>query len=272
MLVGIMQNSLVAHDLRKSFRLASQAKADGLEIACDLPEEVLSLLGPEGIEQVLSLKKTHKIEVPSIGLGVLRESESLFGDEKTASEAKDVIHRAIGSAREIGAGIVLVPFLGKAAIELEDELDRVIQNLDELAEEAEGASVTLGIESTLNVNQQQHLLEHLGAYTSVKVYYDTGNALARKFDPATYLRELGPDRVCQMHFKDVRLGEEGTPPDFDVALGKGNVDFPAVASAIAAMDYPGWVILETPCTDTPLAAAKANIKFARSILHHHPES
>jgi L-ribulose-5-phosphate 3-epimerase len=266
MRVGIMQNSLVGGDVKRSFKLAAQAGADGLEIACDDPEAIESILSSRGVAEIARLKKTHKLEVPSIGLGLLREGESLFGDDAVVEEAKNVIQQAVGAAREIGAGVVLVPFLGKAVIEVEKELDRVVGNLEELAEAAEAASVTLGIESTLNVDQQKYLLSHLGAYESVKVYYDTGNALSRKFDPAIFLRDLGPDNVCQMHFKDVRLGEEGTPPDFDVALGEGDVDFPAIANAIQAMHYPGWVIVETPATDDPLAAAKANLTFARQVL------
>ena len=65
---------------------------------------------------------------------------------------------------------------------------------------------------------------------------------------------------------DVRLGEEGHPPDWDVALGQGDVDFAAVASALKAMGYDGWVILETPATDDPVAAAQANLDFARQLL------
>ena len=266
MQIGIMQLSLVPDDMEKSFALAAEAGLDGLEITCDTPGQVRSVLGADGIARVQKLKKTHKLQVPGIGLGLLRENESLFGPDAVVSAAKDVVHRAIGAAAEIGADVVLIPFLGKAAIELADELERVIANLDELAEEAEEASVTLGIESTLNVNQQQDLVGRLGVYTSVKVYYDTGNALARKFDPATFLRDLGTDRVCRIHFKDVRLGEEGTPPDYDVALGEGHVDFPAVVSAVRAMGYEGWVVLETPPTDDPLAAAKANLAFTRSVL------
>jgi len=266
MRIGIMQLSLVPDDMETSFALAAQAGLDGLEIACDTPDDAASILGADGIARVRQLTETHPVEVPGIGLGVLREGKSLFGDDAAVAAAKDLVHRAIGAAVEIGADLVLVPFLGKAAIELPEELDRAIVNLDELAEEAEEADITRGIESTLNVSQQRQLVEHLGAYTSVKVYYDTGNVLARKFDPATVLRDLGARRVCRVHFKDVRLGAEGAPPDYGVALGAGNVDFPAVVNAIRAIGYDGWVVLETPPTDDPLAAAKANLAFARSVL------
>jgi len=265
MRIGIMQNAIDPGDLARAFRLAAEAKAEGVEVTCDRDEDIDALLGAEGIKRIKQLAGQHHVAVPSIGLGSLRRGESLFGDKKVISAAKDLIRRAMDAIAEIGGGVVLVPFLGKATIELETELDRVIAGLDELAEDAENAGVVLGIESTLNVNQQLYLVSHLEAFTSVKVYYDTGNALARKFDPATFLRDLGPDKVCQMHFKDVRLRQD-VPPDFDMPLGAGDVDFPAIASALQAMRYDGWIILETPPTDEPLRAAKANIQFTRDLL------
>lgn len=266
MQTGIMQISLVPDDLDRSFDLAAQAGLDGLEITCNTPGDIGAMFSGDGVGRIQKLAKTHKIDVPSIGLGILRETKGLFGSDDVSSAAQHIVSQAISAASEIGADVVLLPFLGLATIQLEEDLDRVIANLDELAEEAENASVILGIESTLSANQQQHLLDHFGAYTSVKIYYDTGNVLARRSDPATDLRDLGPDRVCRIHFKDVRFEEDGMPPDFAVALGEGDVDFPAVVSAIRALDYDGWIVLETPPTDDPLAAAKANLAFTRSVL------
>jgi len=263
---GIMQSALDTADLARSFQLARQAGGEGIEITCDRNEDLATLLGKEGPDLITGLKKKHKLEVPSIGLGILRRDESLFGPPATVTQARNIISKAIAVAVEVEAKIVLVPFFGKATIEFEEEFGRVLDALGDPAEEAEAAGVTLGIESTLNVNQQRHMLDHLGAYSSVKVYYDTGNTLSRKWDPATYLRDLGRDGICQTHFKDVRLSEEGDPPDWNVALGAGHVDFPAVANALAAMGFDGWIILETPPTDDPVAAAKANLQFARDLI------
>jgi L-ribulose-5-phosphate 3-epimerase len=263
---GMNQSSLDPANLERAFQAAREAGADGIEITCEALRTLMALLGKNGPARVNRLKKQYQLEVPSIGLCALKQGESLFGPPKVASQAAQIISKAIITAGQIEAKVVLVPFFGKATIELEEELERVVEALRDLAEEAEAAGQTLGIESTLNVNQQLHMLASLGDYSSVKVYYDTGDTLARKLDPATSLRELGKERMCQMHFKDVRLGEEGNPPDWNVPLGEGDVDFPAVASALRAMGYDGWIVLETPATDDPAAAAKANLKSARELL------
>ena len=264
--VGILQCSLDPDQPGTSFQLASQAGADGMELACASDKQADAMLSEEAVAQVAQWKQQYGLQVPGIALAVLSQTESLFGKPKVAEAADRLIRRALATAKAIGAETVILPFLGKATIEFDPELDRVIDALPELAEEAEQADLTLGIECTLNVNQQLHLLEHLSMYASVKACYDTGCALVRRLDPATFLRDLGPGNICQIHFRDVRLGEDGRPPEWNVALGEGDVDFSAVASAIAAMSYEGWIVLETPATDDPLAAAKVNMQFARHVL------
>jgi L-ribulose-5-phosphate 3-epimerase len=260
------QSSLDPGDLANAFELARQAGADGIEVTCEAPKAAMMLLGKNGPGRVNALKQQFNLEVPSLSLTVLNQGKSLFGPPKVVAQAGQVISKAISAAGQVEAKVVLVPFFGKATIAVEEELERVIEALRDLAEEAEAAGQTLGVEATLNVSQQLHMLESLGAYSSVKVYYDTGDTLARKLDPATALRELGRERICQVHFKDALLGEEGNPPDWNVRLGEGDVDFPAVASALRAMDYDGWIVLETPATDDPAGAARANLKSARELL------
>lgn len=266
MKIGILQSSLEPDDLAGSFELASKAGAEGIELVCASRGHVRTTLSGAGARRVQEWKSQYGLEVPGIVLGILSQTESLFGAPPVAEAARDLIHKAMDAAGQIGTGVLVLPFLGKSAIESEEELDRVVDALPELAEQSEQSGLTLGIETTLNADQQRHLLEHLSAYTSVKVRYDAATPLTRKTDPATWLRDLGRDRICQIQLRDVRLGEGGSPPDWDVALGAGDVDFPAVANAIAAIGYEGWIVLAPPATDDPLAGARANMEFARALL------
>ena len=278
--IGILQSSLEPDDPAKSFKLASQAGGEGIELVCakdertpaglelrsGKDEHVEAMLSPAGAKRIRQLKTKFGLEVPGIALRVLSKTESLFGEPPVVSAAEELIQRAMQTAREVGAPVVLLPFFGKATIELEKELDRVGEALQELAEEAEEKGLTLGIQTTLNVDLQLHLMDHLATYPSVKICFDTAIPLARKFDPATSLRDLGRQRICQMQFRDVRLGDEGSPPEWNVALGAGEVDFPAIANAMEAMAYDGWSIAAAPAMDDPLSAAKASVGFVRQLL------
>lgn len=266
MRIGIMQSSLDLADLERSFELAQAAGAEGLEIVCGDDQAVGNLLSDQGVRRINRLRQQYALDVPSIALGVLCGGQSLFGSLEEVGRANDVITQAMHAAGIIGAGVVLIPFFGKAIIETDQELQRVIGNLMDLAEQADAAEVTLGIESTLHIDQQLFLLSHITPYSSVKVYFDTGNVLPRRLDPAKCLRDLGRGNVCQIHFKDCRLSREGGPPDWKANLGQGNVDFSAVANAIAAVGFDGWIILETPTGDDALTSAKTNLEFARQAL------
>jgi sugar phosphate isomerase/epimerase len=266
MRLGIHNRSLSRDNLQEAFRLAAQAGVEGVEVAYCTSQEARQLRRWENHAQAVSaLAQAGNLAVPSLNLACLCGAPSLIGSPDVIESSLELITSAILAAKAVGAPVVLVPFFGKNTIEVEKELNKAADALTRLIEPAEEAGVILGVESTLNFDRQLFLLDHLGHTANVRVYFDTGDALAHKFDVATGIRDLGGQRIVQVHLKDVRI-VEGAPPDFDVALGEGNVDFRAVAQALAAIRFDGWGILETPPGDDALSSAKANLKYAREIL------
>ena len=176
-----------------------------------------------------------------------------------------MIRDALTVAAAAKAGAVLVPFFGATPSRPRTTWTVPPRPWPSWSRAPRRPAVVLGIESTLNFDQQQFLLDFLGNSPFAKVCYDTGEALARKLDAPTGIRDLGAEHIAQVHFKDVRI-TEGQPPDFRVALGEGSVDFRAVAQALKAVGYDGWVIVETPPTDDPSQAARKNVEFARQLL------
>ena len=124
----------------------------------------------------------------------------------------------------------------------------------------------LALESSLVFDQLRFLLDHLAHSNHVKVCYSTANALARKTDVVTFIRDLGREAIWQVHFNDVRMGEEGTAPDFNVQPGQGHVDFPAVVRALRAIEFDGWVLIATPPGDDPPADCRSSVEFLRKLL------
>jgi sugar phosphate isomerase/epimerase len=49
-------------------------------------------------------------------------------------------------------------------------------------------------------------------------------------------------------------------------MGEGWVNMAAVSGALKAVGYDGWLVLETPATDDPHAAAARNLKFTKERL------
>jgi len=136
--------------------------------------------------------------------------------------------------------------------------------VSELAELAEDHGVTLAVESSLHLGQLQQFLAGCGS-NFVKVCLDTGDVTACRHDPASMITGLGSTHIAQVHLKDVCVAS-GLPPDFNVRLGRGNVNFRSVASALQGVGYDGWVVLETPAGDDRGAIVAANIEYARPLL------
>jgi sugar phosphate isomerase/epimerase len=114
-----------------------------------------------------------------------------------------------------------------------EEVDRVGDVLRELAQEAEKAGVILGVENTVSARDNLRILDRAHS-KAVKVYYDVGNSTEGGFDIIREIRTLGPERICQFHFKD--------EPNY---LGEGKIDFDLVIHTILTAGYRGFANLET---------------------------
>lgn len=264
MKIGIMDSFLGAETRAEGFRLAAEAGAEGVEVVYASTDQTKQLDENHAAE-LKDLAEQHKLAIPSLCIGVVNHTPSLITGAEAAGETLELLRRAIDFAAAAGADVLLVPFFEKNAIETSEELDKAAEALNELVEPAEQTGVTLGVESSLNADQLEYLLDALTGSPNVKVYYDTANAFARKLDPVTFIRDLGPGRIAQVHFKDVRV-TSGQPPEFDIPLGNGDVDFRGVMQALRAVEYDGWVVIEAGGGDDPLEAAKTNIAFARELL------
>ena len=266
MRIGISTLSAGPVTLDTAFALARQAGAEGIEVAYSGKPGAQALVRwTEEAERLKALAAKGGLALAGLNLAFLCEAPSLIGARQAAARWQPIVRDALTVAAATQAGTVIVPFFARNAIETQDHLDRAAAALADLVEGAEDAGVVLGIESSLNFDQQQFLLDYLGKSPFAKVCYDTGQALARKLDVPTGIRDLGAERIAQVHIKDVRIAE-AQPPDFTVALGEGSVDFPAVAQALKAVGFDGWTVLETPPTDDPAAAARENIDFVKQLL------
>jgi sugar phosphate isomerase/epimerase len=77
-----------------------------------------------------------------------------------------------------------------------------------------------------------------------RAVYDAANARFAE-DPAEAVRTLG-DRICHVHLSDA----DGTVPAH-WPIGRGDIDFGRIASALVEVGYTGWSFLETTWMDDP---------------------
>ncbi len=108
---------------------------------------------------------------------------------------------------------------------------------------------------------------------------DTGHYRFAGGDPVEALRKYAP-RIWHVHFKDCNPKVAAASREHEwgyfesvhqgvfCELGKGEVDFPAVASELRRMQYDGWIVVEQdvlPGMGNPKECAARNRAFLRHL-------
>ena len=205
-----------------------------------------------GIDIVNSLAEDAGIEVSSLSPGGFTAFSFMNPIDSIRSEGIAKLQYLSETCPKVGANVVLVPFFGGGQIKEEHiTSSRFIDGFKAAAETAEKHNVYLGIESTINADQHQQIIDQVGS-KHVGVYYDMGNATNLGYDSPSEIRSLGSS-IVQMHIKDTGGNH----------AGEGDVDFPAVFEAAHAIGYDSWFVLETPGKDDAIASAAKNMNFVR---------
>lgn len=111
----------------------------------------------------------------------------------------------------------------------------------------------------------------------LKLCLDVGHALYGGIDPIRVIREH-PDRVVYVHLKDLdanvlaglrrdRAGfSEGIRRRVFSEVGRGSLDVPGVLSALQAIGYDGWLMVEQDSSWlAPAASARASRAYLASL-------
>ena len=155
----------------------------------------------------------------------------------------DELHRvsaAAALARDFGAQTLVVGGgARRAAGTLDVDYDKLARALDQVSDIAESHGLSACYHPHLStIVESPDELDRLLPHTRIGFCPDSAHLAAGGGDPAELIRRY-PDRVRHVHLKDVTLD----PLTF-LPLGKGQIDFADVLSALAETGYDGWLIVE----------------------------
>ena len=234
--------------------VAKKIGLDGIEVSAGDAADTLKIADPEYRKKYKDAMQKTGIVVPSVAMGLLNNAP-LASDPRGPAW----VNQTIEATKDLGASVILLAFFGKGDLRAGKELkkanvDAVVARIKEAAPKAKEAGVFLGIENTLSAEQNLAILDRIKD-DMVRIYYDTGNSTDNDYDVPAEIRRLG-DRICQIHFKDGGR-----------YLGEGKVKMDPVAEAMNAINYKGWIVLETavPSKDRD-ADFKKNADFVRKLL------
>lgn len=201
-------------------------------------------------------------------LGLARTASAFVGedvnpispDPAIRAAAVGNLQQAIDDARLIGADIVVGAlyqahkyFTGTGPTQ--DEWNRAAQYLHTCGEYARGRGVRLGLEFLnrfevflINTSADcRRMVEQVGL-DNVGVHYDTHHANIEEPDPENALQHVR-QQLNHVHLSESHRG----------TLGTGQVDWDANFAALQAIDYSGWLVIESFGTFDPDLAAAANV-------------
>lgn len=188
-----------------------------------------------------------------------------------------------------GDVLVLAAATGTDGYDVRPELSAkewylLLRNLDRLAQHARSRGITPSLHPHVGTLVESFAdVTRVLDGTGVPLCLDTGHLLIGGTDPAELTRAHA-ERISHVHAKDVRADlaaqvQSGALSYTDavragmyVPLGEGDVDLPAIVSALTAVDFDGWWVLEQdtilqaePEGEGPVADVRRSLDHLRSL-------
>ncbi|UCF37176.1 MAG: sugar phosphate isomerase/epimerase [Acidobacteriota bacterium] len=254
---------------------AEAAHIAGIQVSVGTNPDNIPLREASVRSRYLELGKKHGVVVNSVAAGGILNNIPLKSEPQSAVYVID----AIEAAAALGAKNILMAFFAAGDLRLTDstgqlrnvskgnfasyELDargvtRTVEVLKQIVPRAEDAGVILGLENTLTAEQNLEIIDRIGS-KMVQVYYDVGNSTHYGYDVASEIRQLGNERICEIHLKDWE-----TPL---LESGEGEVDFAAAAAACKEIGFDKWYVLESSGRENRFTEdTQANVAFSKKLF------
>ena len=258
MKIGIRTASL-NQTLPEALHTAGRLGCDGLEVVTRDPDQLRGWLeedGPGGAAALREEARRAGCAISSFSLAIFRPVNFAQADPDVRRQGVLLVSDALRACRNVGGVAVLLPHFERERLDISaDEEARYVEELRRVVPVTEETGVALALETSFSAAQLQRITRAVGS-PKVGVYQDLANAVIYQQDPAQTMRTLG-SAVVMLHVKDTAAGGG------NVDLGEGVVDFAACRAAVRDIGYDGWVVLETPAGDDPIASAQRNLAFTR---------
>jgi L-ribulose-5-phosphate 3-epimerase len=216
------------------------------------------LLSSEGRRRIRVLSEATGIGVPAVCVDLFMDYGLLDNDHARRSVSREVLDKLLVACSDVGISQIEIPMIGDMGLSAPGKTDQMVALLREVAPIAEEKQVALLLELDLPPLRVKEFIDRVPSPT-VQLNYDCGNSAYWGFCPTEEF-DLYGDRVGNVHIKDC------TPADYSVPLGTGDVDFDALFSRLARMDYRGDFILQAARGDDNVGLAKAYAAFSEALI------
>lgn len=241
--LGMVQ---VDSTLVEKFKLLKELGFDGVEL--DSPSNL-------DRDEVLRARDEAQLPVHGVVDSVHWRDTLSHPDPAARQRGVEGLQTALRDAKYYGGtSVLLVPAVVNQQVSYADAYERSQAEIRKALPLAEELDIKILFENVWN----QFLLSpletarYIDEFESPQVgaYFDVGNVVNYGW-PEQWIRTLGP-RIVKLDIKEFsrsRRDSEGLWKGFDVKLGDGDCNWPAVMQALRDIGYQGWGTAEVPGGD-----------------------
>lgn len=204
-----------------------------------------------GIDEILRAKEKSGIQTAST-VNKDHWSKPLSDPDATKrSFIVDSIARSLEETRQLGGDTVLVvPGVVNDKVSYEQAYRTAQDSIRQLIPYVEKSGVKVGLENVwnnfiLSPVEAKRFVEEIG-HPLIGWYFDIGNVLRYGW-PEHWIQTLG-SHIFKLHIKEFsreKMNKEGLWKGFDVEIGKGDINWPAVMQSLREVGHSGgWITAE----------------------------
>jgi hexulose-6-phosphate isomerase len=225
----------------EKFALLKKLGFDGVEP--DSPSDV-------AIDDLLRARDETGIEIPGVVDSVHWSKTLGDPDASIRAEGRAALERALRDCKRLGGtSVLLVPAVVTRSVSYADAWERSQEEVRRVLPLAAELGVTIAFENVWNhfLLSPLEAARYVDAFESPHVgwHFDVGNVVNYGW-PEHWIRILGP-RIRKLDVKEFsrkKRDEQGLWKGFEVEIGDGDCDWPAVREALADVGYSGWATAE----------------------------
>ncbi len=237
---------------KKAFMLGGLTKGSPLPVFKKLREagfEGVELISPSQLEQseVLEARDQTGLKIHGVSGGLHWQCPLSDPDPAIVAQGLQAVRQEFVDCKAYGGDtVLLVPAVVNRKVTYRDAYKRSRANIEKLLPDAEKHGIKIAIEEVWNkfLLSPIEFARYIDDFKSpwVGAYFDVGNIVEYGF-PEQWIQELGT-RILKIHVKEYSRARR-----FDCKLGEGDIDWSAVAKALASTGYKGWITAEVGLGD-----------------------
>lgn len=246
--VAQSQQPLIKKSLKFGMVKEDLSIMDKFKLLKDLGFDGVEMDSPNGLDQKEILKARDKtgLEIPGVVNSVHWKAPLSDPDPAVRTQCVESMITALKDCKAYGGTtVLLVPAVVKEQINYADAYRRSQEEIRKILPVAEEMGIKIALENVWNnfLLSPMEAARYVDEFESDMIgwYFDVGN-IVRYGWPHQWIKILGK-RIMKIDIKDYsrkKQQDEGIWKGFQVKLGDGDADWPAVNAALREIGYEGW--------------------------------